>query len=481
MFNTIPQKINLLAFSGIILLASIAGFSSFNSNQNVAMLNDLIENGNPYVHYSYTLGQLVLQHRRYEKDFFINLENTEKRDSYLQKFEEVSKQLLQTKEQMIAKVNKDPSLPLETAAVIKNLNTNYLIYKQGFLSTVLIAKRDSLTTYQANKLMSPYKEAIYAMSDGLAKIREISEKVVLEREAKMANEIQANSKILLIISIVGLGLLILISQLIVPNIRKAINSVVQSLVSASSSFVNSAKDVSSISDYLMSGNQQQQNAILMTRNDMQGLDEINQTHTKLSTETIDMVKNNNDAMNDLNKMMSQLTVAIQDIDDAGTKIKSLNTTINEIAFQTNLLSINASIEAARAGDAGAGFSVVADQVRALAQRAATAADDTDNLINQIVIKVDHSLKQVKASELNFKELSDLSELMTLKMTQLFDESQKHHQASKKINSAISKIEEVSESVSSTVLQTKDTSSLLEREVASLTLSIDELQKIVQKK
>lgn len=479
MFNTIPQKINLLAFSGIILLTSIAAYSSFNSRQNVKMLNDLIDNGNPYIHFSYSLDQLILQHRRYEKDFFINLENTEKRDSYLIKFEEVSQQLLDTKKQMIVKVNRDPSLPPETTKVIENLNENYTIYKNGFLQTVKMAKNDSLTTYQANKLMSPYKEAIYEMAEGLIKLRDISEQVVLEREERMIKEIKTSSTTLLVVSAIGLILMVFISQLIVPNIRKAINKVVASLVEASTNFVSSANEVSSISDYLMSGNQEQQNAISNTRNDMIGLEQINLTHTKLSQETIDMVQDNKVAMNDLNKMMTQLSVAIKEIDDAGTKIKSLNTTINEIAFQTNLLSINASIEAARAGDAGAGFSVVADQVRALAHRAASAADDTENLIDQIVTKVDHSFKQVKASELNVKELSELTDLMTQKMTQLFDESEKHHDASKKINQAIGQIERVSESVSSTVLQTKDTSSLLEKEVENLTFSINELQQIVR--
>lgn len=93
-----------------------------------------------------------------------------------------------------------------------------------------------------------------------------------------------------------------------------------------------------------------------------------------------------------NEQMKQMLAAMEEINNASMDIKNVISTIQDIAAQTNLLSLNASIEAARAGEAGRGFAVVADQVGILASESAEATKTTTSLIETSINAVENGIQ-----------------------------------------------------------------------------------------
>ena len=113
------------------------------------------------------------------------------------------------------------------------------------------------------------------------------------------------------------------------------------------------------------------------------------------------VENSVELENEMNHKLSQLS-------NEAEQVKGVLSVINDIADQTNLLALNAAIEAARAGEHGRGFAVVADEVRQLAERTQKSLTEINATINVIVQSITDASEQMKENAKNIEALSDIS-------------------------------------------------------------------------
>lgn len=134
--------------------------------------------------------------------------------------------------------------------------------------------------------------------------------------------------------------------------------------------------------------------------------------------------------------MEKLNSSINHIVGSSEETQKIIKTIDEIAFQTNLLALNAAVEAARAGEAGAGFAVVADEVRNLAMRAADAAKNTSNLIEDVVGNIRGGATLVAATDQDFKRVAENTAKAVSLVSEIASASREQSQGIEQINSAV---------------------------------------------
>lgn len=177
--------------------------------------------------------------------------------------------------------------------------------------------------------------------------------------------------------------------------------------------------------------------------------------------------------------IADLSVALVDIQKSTADVASILKMIDDIAFQTNLLALNAAVEAARAGAAGLGFAVVAEEVRTLAQRSASAARET---ADKIAAALKHSTKGSElgcSAEKSFAEISAI----TAEYQQLVKavESSSLHSAEgfSQVTGALQKVEQITQRTAASAEENASASTEMHTQVEHVFDSIKELELIIR--
>lgn len=299
------------------------------------------------------------------------------------------------------------------------------------------------------------------------------------REHDMLAGARATRNRLLVMAAVALVLVCLAVAWLAHGIARPIRRIADGLRSQSQHLDVAAAQVSAASQALAAGSSEQAASLEETSASLEEMSSMTRRNADDARETNRIMTE--EAITNFQEMAArteQMQAAIEASVAASKETAKIIKTIDEIAFQTNILALNAAVEAARAGEAGAGFAVVAEEVRNLAQRSARAARETAEMIEGSNARI------VEASRLNSQVVealernTEIGRRVSTAVSAIATASKEQAEGIAQVNVAVSQMDRVTQSNAASAEETAGAAQELNAHSISLKAAVGELVGLV---
>ncbi len=440
---TINKKIVLAFCVMVALIFMIGGVGFVGLSNKINEMEQFFQRDLALLVQALQVDTEMLQHRRYEKDFLLNIGKPETQIKYLQQFQTKATSIREKIKQVDRLSQEDQHLAHELKQQLSTLLSLYEKYHQAVMDlTGQLKNHPHLTPQKANELLTPHKKTVHTLESIIeAAVNEVLKKT----EAKVVRAIDhgkwmKNAVFIFVLSgcILGIGLGWFVSR----SVNRPLNRIMEHLAAGATQMSSASSQVSSASQFMAEGASEQAAGLQETSSSIEEMASMTKKNAENADQANKLMIETSKVVEEANRAMKELIDSMSGISATSEETAKIVKTIDEIAFQTNLLALNAAVEAARAGEAGAGFAVVADEVRNLAMRAAEAAKSTANLIAESVKKIKDGSEIVSRTNEAFGKVAVSSKKVGELMAEIAAASQEQAQGIEQINKAVSEMDKV---------------------------------------
>jgi methyl-accepting chemotaxis protein len=308
-------------------------------------------------------------------------------------------------------------------------------------------------------------------------VSETVEKNMVTEEALL----QGAGRVKTLVTIIGiLGLIggLVIAWFIAKGLVSSMTVIANGMDEGAGQVASAAGQVSAFSQSLAEGSSEQAASIEETSASLEELSSMTRQNADNAGQADSLMKDSGLAVAQANESMAKLTTSMKEISSANEETQKIIKTIDEIAFQTNLLALNAAVEAARAGEAGAGFAVVAEEVRNLALRSAEAAKNTAEMIEGTVTKTQEGSGLAEETGEAFSRVVESASKVGELVGEIAAASNEQAQGLGQINTAVTEMDKVTQQNAATAEECASASEEMSAQAEQMEAMVGELLAMV---